>query len=266
MACALLVFSVAACSNKPAPDKPAPDAAAAKPAAASAQTANGPDGPVKVVSGTVQETMNASTYTYVRVRTADGDIWAATQQFPVAVGDRVRVPLQMAMKDFQSKTLNRTFPEIYFVTEIEREGQPSSGAAGAPPMMSAHSSGQPGAAPPAQGTPDSPQVVVERMPPPEGGISIGEVWAKQAALAGKTVTVRGKVVKFNGGILDRNWMHIQDGTGSAKEGTHDLTVTSQGVAKVGDVVTATGKLGVNRDFGAGYAYKVILEGATITAK
>jgi hypothetical protein len=133
-------------------------------------------------------------------------------------------------------------------------------------MMSAHASGQPGAAPPAQGTPASPPAITEKIAPPPGGMSVADVWSKQAALAGKTVTVRGKVVKFNGGILDRNWMHIQDGSGNAKDGTHDLTVTSQGEAKVGDVITATGKLGVNRDFGAGYAYKVILEGATISVK
>jgi hypothetical protein len=78
--------------------------------------------------------------------------------------------------------------------------------------------------------------------------------------------VRGRVVKFNGGILDRNWIHIQDGTGSAKDGSNDLAMTSQDAAKVGDLITATGKVAVKQDFGAGYTYAVLLEQATLVAK
>jgi hypothetical protein len=89
------------------------------------------------------------------------------------------------------------------------------------------------------------------------------VWADRKALAGKTVTVRGKVVKVNGGILDRNWIHLQDGTGKAADGTHDLLITSDGTARVGDIVTATGTIAVDKDFTAGYAYKVMLENAKI---
>jgi hypothetical protein len=94
-------------------------------------------------------------------------------------------------------------------------------------------------------------------------MTVAEVWAKRASLGGKPVTVRGKVVKFNGGIMGRNWLHIQDGSGKAEDGTHDLTMTSDAVAKVGDVVTLTGTVAVDKDFGAGYSYAVIVEGATI---
>jgi hypothetical protein len=93
-------------------------------------------------------------------------------------------------------------------------------------------------------------------------VTIEHVWADRAKLEGKTVTVRGKVVKVNNGILDRNWVHLQDGSGAAKDGTNDLTITTTALTKLGDIVTFTGKVGVNRDFGAGYSYKVMLEGAT----
>jgi hypothetical protein len=254
-----LAVAGAACSGKPAADpNPKAQRAASQPANPSA------DNGVRVVSGTVAETMNAASYTYVRVRTADGDVWAASSEFPVAVGDRVRVPLQMAMKDFHSKTLNRDFPKIYFVTQIQREGQAGAQApspAGA--MMPSHGAASPSASSGAPGALQPATPTIERMEPPPGGMSIANVWAKRASLAGKNVTVRGKVVKFNGEIMGRNWMHIQDGTGDAKDGSNDLTVTSQGVAKVGDVITATGTLAVDKDFGAGYAYKAIVEGATI---
>ncbi len=110
---------------------------------------------------------------------------------------------------------------------------------------------------------DAAAAVSTPQPPPEGGLSVARVWADRKALAGKTVTVRGKVVKFNGGILDRNWMHVQDGSGTAADGTNDLLITSDAVAKVGDVITATGLVAVDRDFSAGYAYKVMLEKATV---
>jgi hypothetical protein len=221
---------------------------------------------VKTVTGTVAETMNAANYTYVRVKTGEGEVWAATQQFQVATGDRVTVPLEMPMENFHSPSLKRDFPLIYFATHIYREGE------AAPGMMPGHEqaaanpmSGHPpmgNAPPPGAGT----EPVVTRMEPPQGGLSIADVWAKQDALTGKTVTVRGKVMKYNGGILDRNWLHIQDGSGDAKDGTNDLAVTTQDGAKVGDVVTLRGKLARNKDIGSGYSYKVILEDATIVAK
>jgi hypothetical protein len=105
--------------------------------------------------------------------------------------------------------------------------------------------------------------VVQKMAPPDGGVSVADVWAKRGALAGKSVIVRGTVVKFNGGILGRNWIHIQDGSGKADAGNHDLTLTSDAVVKVGDVVTMTGVVAVDRDFTAGYAYPVIVEGAKL---
>jgi predicted small lipoprotein YifL len=70
----------------------------------------------------------------------------------------------------------------------------------------------------------------------EGGQTVAEVYAGKDALAGKPVTVRGKVVKLNTGIMGRNWLHVRDGSGT--EGTNDLTVTTQStpLPKVGDTV------------------------------
>lgn len=94
--------------------------------------------------------------------------------------------------------------------------------------------------------------------------TIAALYQNKAALAGQQVTVQGKVVKVNNGIMGRNWLHVQDGTG--KTDTSDLTVTSQQTAKVGDQVTVTGKVVINKDFGAGYAYSLMLEEATVSVK
>ena len=95
------------------------------------------------------------------------------------------------------------------------------------------------------------------------GHTVAEVVVQRAQLAGKTVAVHGKVVKFSAGIMDRNWLHVRDGTGSAADKTNDLLVTTQQTAAVGDVVLARGIVRTNQDFGAGYTYDVLVEDATL---
>lgn len=93
-------------------------------------------------------------------------------------------------------------------------------------------------------------------------IKVEEVFAKKDALNGRKITVKGEVVKFNGGIMGKNWVHIKDGSG--KPGTNDLTATTQDTAKIGDKVIVTGTLAVGKDFGGGYMYDAIIEDASIT--
>jgi hypothetical protein len=87
-------------------------------------------------------------------------------------------------------------------------------------------------------------------------------FVNSAKLDKQKVVIKGKVVKVSSGIMGKNWIHLQDGTGSAAKGTHDLVFTSKDTAKMGDVVTASGTLGKDRDFGSGYKYSVIVEDAT----
>ena len=93
-------------------------------------------------------------------------------------------------------------------------------------------------------------------------VKVEEVYAKKDNLKGRKITVKGEVVKFNGGIMGKNWVHIRDGSG--KQGTNDLTATTMDTAAIGDKVVVTGTLVVEKDFGAGYKYEVILEEATVT--
>lgn len=88
----------------------------------------------------------------------------------------------------------------------------------------------------------------------------------KASLGGKTITAQGKVVKVNNGIMGRNFVHVQDGTGDAAKGTNNLVVTSTQTAAVGDQVTVSGTVVLNRDFGMGYSYPLLIENTTITPK
>jgi hypothetical protein len=94
--------------------------------------------------------------------------------------------------------------------------------------------------------------------------TIADIYKDKAALKGQEVTLHGKVVKSNNAIMDRNWLHVRDGSGSAADGSNDIAVTTQDTAAVDDQVTITGTLGVDVDFGAGYLYPVIVEKATVT--
>ena len=99
----------------------------------------------------------------------------------------------------------------------------------------------------------------------EGGKTVAEVYAEKDALVGTTVAVRGKVVKVNAGIMDKNWLHVRDGSG--EEGTNDLTVTTEGdLPELGATVLVSGSLATDKDFGMGYQYPVILEDAVVTVE
>ena len=97
----------------------------------------------------------------------------------------------------------------------------------------------------------------------EGGKTVAEVFAEKDALASKKVAVRGKVVKTNAGIMGKDWVHVRDGSGA--DGTNDLTVTTtmNPLPNVGDTVLVTGTAVTNKDFGMGYQYPVMLEGAEV---
>lgn len=96
------------------------------------------------------------------------------------------------------------------------------------------------------------------------GMTVAAVIANRVALAGKRVTVRGRVVKFMPQIMMKNWLHIVDDNGADPAGK-DLTVTTDASAAPGDRVLVTGTVAVNRDFGSGYFYAVIIEDATVDA-
>jgi hypothetical protein len=135
--------------------------------------------------------------------------------------------------------------------------QPTTSAVPTSAAMAAAAKGHPPPRP--SGT--APTIEAGSIPTAEGGVTIEAVYTRREDLAGQTVRVRGKVVKANKGIMGTNWYHLQDGTGVP--GSNDLTVTSDAIANVDDVVLITGTLATDKDFGMGYAYPVIVEHATL---
>lgn len=209
-----------------------------------------------VAAGKVTETMNAATYTYVCVDTGSEKVWAAAPQCEVKVGDEVTIPRGTPMQNFHSNSLNRDFEVIYFVNAIlgpngqnpSKQGQTATDQA------------------PTGGNSVPANIDLSDLAKPEGGKTVAELFAQQADLSGKEVTVRGKVVKFNANIMGKNWLHLQDGSGDAAAKTNDLTITTAGTVKVGDTILVTGTLVLNKDFGFGYQYDVMIEEASVTVE
>jgi hypothetical protein len=97
-----------------------------------------------------------------------------------------------------------------------------------------------------------------------GAYTIMELYEKKAELDGSSVTVKGMVVKVSTGIMGKNWVHIQDGSGDIAAGSHNLVVTTDNVPLEGETITVSGTLSKDKDFGAGYVYAVIIEDAEVS--
>ncbi len=196
----------------------------------------------------VLEHMNASNYTYLRVEENDKEYWMAVPQLPVENDEIVYYSKSMEMKNFHSEILKKDFPSILFVQDISKT------------VSSPNSQNPMGENPHVTGmTLQKEEISIQ---PAANGKTVAQIFEQKEILNGKAVIVKGKVTKYNEAILDKNWIHIQDGTNA--NGEFDLLVTSKDVTKVGDIIIAKGKLALNKDFGAGYSYKILIEDAAIS--
>jgi hypothetical protein len=210
----------------------------------------------RVISGTIVETMDAAGYTYVLVDTGTQKVWAAGPQTAVELGEVVNLPGGMAMRNFHSQALDRTFDVVFFVGSIKGIGGTAGALRGSEIQQPI-----PERRIPSQEASLEDTVDLSNIQKASGGHTVAELFADKEELADKETAVRGRVVKYNAGILGRNWIHIRDGSGS--EGSNDLTVTTGDTAKVGDLIVVRGKLKTDQDFGHGYSYDLLIEEAKI---
>lgn len=191
-----------------------------------------------------EEALNTEKYTYVRVKENDSEFWIAIPKTPVEIGATYYYQGGLMKKNFQSREYNRVFETIYLVAGISKEG---AGAGGSAVDQALGQASAEAAAPPKS---------VKSAP---GAIKIAELVGHLSKYDGKLVRVTGKCVKINPMIMGRNWIHIQDGTAN----NFDLTITTNDNVPLGEVVTLEGTVALNKDFGAGYRYNVIIEGAAM---
>jgi len=187
-----------------------------------------------------KEALNTEKYTYINATQDGEDIWIAIPRSEIEIGATYIYRGGLMKKNFQSKEFNRVFETVYLVSDIRKEN-------GGGLTMSQ----------PKEGAIDDKGPI--KVEPAEGAITIAELVKNAAKYEGKQVMVTGKVVKLNPMIMNRNWIHLEDGSTDK----HDLTLTTTENVSLGDVVTFEGAIALNRDFGAGYRYDIIMEGAMI---
>ena len=200
------------------------------------------------VKGKALEVRYAGSYTYLRLKTRDGRLWAAVLRAPVWRGDTVTIDNAFVMHNFESKPLKRTFRTILFGT-LNSSGSNATGT-------------HPGAA----------HIILVNMRVSgdiqvakaigTNAVTVAEINSERIQLRDRVVEVRGRVVKINSGIMGMNWVHLRDGTGSTVDATNDILVTSEQEVAIGEDVTAEGTVRTDVDFGSGYTYKVLIDDAT----
>lgn len=204
---------------------------------------NLPEGTHKIK---VKEVIHATSYTYLRADQDGKEVWIAINKQDIPAGEILYYRNGLEMHDFESSDLQRTFDTIFFVQDISKvpiipDRQPQS----------------------VMGSTEAQKPVLKKINVdveiPENGVEIGDLYKNTGKYKDQSVIVRGKVTKVNPNIMDRNWIHIQDGTGDEQH--FDLTVTTNDMPEVGEVVTYKGTIGIERDFGMGYAYEILLENA-----
>jgi hypothetical protein len=222
---------------------------------------------VPALRGRASEVIDVAEYTYLRLSTTQGEVWAAVSKAPVAVGSDVAVENPTRMENFESATLKRTFPVIYFGA-LQSAGAAADDDRALPPGHPSidgeagpvHAHGGPA---PAE-TADLTDVKVSRA---AGGNArtVGELFAEGVKLEGKLLRVRGQVVKVTPGVLGKTYLRLRDGSGARPE-ERELVVTTQVDARVGDVTTFEGTLRSQVDVGIGYKYPVLLDDAKLVAE
>ncbi|SHF66545.1 hypothetical protein SAMN05444274_107107 [Mariniphaga anaerophila] len=205
----------------------------------------------------VSEVIQANSYTYLKVKENQGERWVAVTKQDINPGDVFYYDEALQMNNFHSKDLDRTFDVVYFVNQISKDPISNQSMGVMPGMGGMMGSSHSGKVEPGK----KGSIHLEKA---DSELTIAEVFGNRKEYAGKEIEIRGVVVKVNRQIMGKNWIHIQDGTNS--DGKFDLTITSQDIAEVNDEVTFKGKITLEKDFGSGYYYDVIMEDAALVNK
>ena len=237
-------------------------------AAAGSSTANANPKSVNL-SGKVLETMNGGGYTYLLLQNGGEKVWVAIPLTKVSVGQQLSLLPGFEMKNFSSKGLNRKFDSVVFSAGMANSDK----VALSPSAIQMVHQGVPDAPQGAKGQqakqskPAAKPVSMKnaKIPKAKGAnaYTVAEIFAKRGKLEKKQVVVRGRVTQVAERIMKKNWVHIVDGSGSKGKKTDQLVVTTKQYVKEGDVVTATGTLYNNLDFGSGYRYQVLIQDAKL---
>lgn len=199
----------------------------------------------------VEEILPASRYSYLKVNEAGNAFWIAVRKQPITKGATYFYRNGLLKTNFESQEYNRIFDRIFLVSNLVPEQHGGNAGTSNDPLN----------------TRENAETIQKELIPThtektvqhKGTITIAELVANPKAYEGKSVQLSGTCVKVNPNIMNRNWIHLQDGT----KDDFDLVITSSTFVPEGKKVTLKGIVNLNRDFGAGYTYDLIVENAEV---
>jgi hypothetical protein len=199
----------------------------------------------------VNEVLPTSSYTYLYVSEGGNNFWIAVNSSEAKVGETYFYVGGLLKKNFESKTLNKIFDELYLVGNLvssNHGNQIKLNAGNNENIVEAN----------AMVPNKNSQNVIKQ----KGSIKISELVNDSKKYEGQKVQIDGECTKINVGIMGKNWIHLRDGS----KDDFDLVITSDALISVGSVVTIKGDVVLNKDFGAGYKYDLILENGILVNK
>jgi len=193
---------------------------------------------------TIKEALDATAYSYLLVTEGEKEYWIAIPLTKVEIGKTYSYEGGTEMKNFESKDLKRTFDSVFFVEGLIDPNPPVTTET-ATTILKTITSTQ----------------LSKGITLAKGAITLYDLFTTKDKLAGKTVILTGKVVKFNPDIMSKNWIHLQDGT--SFNGFNDITITTLAEVKTDAIVSLKGTVVLNKDLGAGYKYDILIEDAVL---
>lgn len=192
----------------------------------------------------INEILKTQRYLYLNVseKGAVEPFWIATRIMDVTVGETYFYKGGLLKTNFESKEFNKVFDKIYLVSSNL--------------VLANHATN-----PDFQNKAANVQADVkltktaQKQVAVKGSIKIAELVKNAKKYEGKTVQISGTCKKLNASIMGKNWIHLADGS----KDSYDLVVTTTELVNEGDFVTIKAVVTLNKDFGAGYKYDLILE-------
>ena len=196
----------------------------------------------------VNEILPTANYTYLNVTEGEKVFWIAVSSTDAKIGDTYFYVGGLLKNNFESKALNKVFDELYLIGNLVSSNHGNEVDSAGTDNMEVNTLAT-----------SSEKIKITRQ---KGSIKISEIVNNPKKYEGQTVQIDGECTKINLGIMGKNWIHLKDGSQDA----YDLVITSDEMVDVGSVVTMKAEVILNKDFGAGYKYDLILENGVIVKK
>jgi len=190
-----------------------------------------------------------SKYIYLNVTEGEETYWLATRSMEAKVGETYYYKEGLLKTNFESKEYNRVFDKVYLIGSLVSANHANTVKVETVGDYSNTNQSQ---------KEDIP-MHAEKMVQTKGSIKIANLVKDPKKYEGKTIQLDGICTKINAGIMDRNWIHIKDGS----QDDFDLVITTDAYVPEGAAFTMKAVVVLNKDFGAGYKYDLILEQGVI---